>query len=322
MSGAGNHYDYGFRVYNPRIGKFLSVDPLFQTYPWFTPYQFSSNTPIWAIDLDGLEAWLGTNLWNKDTRNLFVSYVTDLKFPQNKKRTCEDFVIELIFDFAEANSLKLKIVDYSKEVQPPQSYKGKGKAFRAFFSDSKKYSDANSFKYDAMNTFYAENFRNSGLFYQVGETKLKQDRLNIQTGDVLFSMRNGEAAHHVQLVVERGVVTQEMVDKWKAEGKTHLSDNLAVGDHFATIIQGNFSRNESPYIPNEGDPESIWYVGSEPQKAYYNLSTDSYTRDYGDYSTTGNWGEREDQTINIIDSERQADLTGQNQIDHKVNDSN
>jgi RHS repeat-associated protein len=48
-------YDYGFRIYNPRIGRFLSVDPLTKSYPMLTPYQFASNTPIMAIDLDGLE---------------------------------------------------------------------------------------------------------------------------------------------------------------------------------------------------------------------------------------------------------------------------
>jgi RHS repeat-associated protein len=48
-------YDYGFRIYNPAIGKFLSVDPLTQSYPWYTPYQFAGNKPIWCIDLDGLE---------------------------------------------------------------------------------------------------------------------------------------------------------------------------------------------------------------------------------------------------------------------------
>ena len=50
-------YDYGFRIYNPGIGKFLSVDPLSQKYPELTPFQFASNTPIQAIDLDGLEAY-------------------------------------------------------------------------------------------------------------------------------------------------------------------------------------------------------------------------------------------------------------------------
>ncbi len=53
--GTGNVYDYGFRIYNPRLGKFLSVDPLTKSYPFYTPYQFAGNKPIVAIDLDGLE---------------------------------------------------------------------------------------------------------------------------------------------------------------------------------------------------------------------------------------------------------------------------
>jgi RHS repeat-associated protein len=48
-------YDYGFRIYNPGLGKFLSVDPLTKSYPMLTPYQFASNSPISGIDLDGKE---------------------------------------------------------------------------------------------------------------------------------------------------------------------------------------------------------------------------------------------------------------------------
>ena len=48
-------YDYGFRIYNPAIGKFLSVDPLTGKYPELTPYQFASNRPIDGVDLDGKE---------------------------------------------------------------------------------------------------------------------------------------------------------------------------------------------------------------------------------------------------------------------------
>jgi len=55
MGGGGATYDNGFRIYNPQLGKFLSVDPLFRSYPWYTPYQFAGNMPIAAIDLDGLE---------------------------------------------------------------------------------------------------------------------------------------------------------------------------------------------------------------------------------------------------------------------------
>ena len=55
--GSLNHYDYGFRIYNPGIGRFLSVDPLTGDYPWYTPYQFAGNGPIANLDLDGLEEY-------------------------------------------------------------------------------------------------------------------------------------------------------------------------------------------------------------------------------------------------------------------------
>jgi RHS repeat-associated protein len=55
VKGFGLQQDYGFRIYDPRVGRFLTVDPLTAEYPELTPYQFASNTPVWAIDIDGLE---------------------------------------------------------------------------------------------------------------------------------------------------------------------------------------------------------------------------------------------------------------------------
>lgn len=43
------------RIYSPAIGKFLSVDPLSNKYPWYTSYQFAGNKPIQYVDVDGLE---------------------------------------------------------------------------------------------------------------------------------------------------------------------------------------------------------------------------------------------------------------------------
>ncbi|WP_316824684.1 RHS repeat-associated core domain-containing protein [Pedobacter miscanthi] len=55
VKGQGNQQDYGMRIYDPRIAKFLSVDPISNEYPELTPYQFASNRPIDGIDQDGLE---------------------------------------------------------------------------------------------------------------------------------------------------------------------------------------------------------------------------------------------------------------------------
>src|SRR5438270_13538114 len=53
--GDGNQYDYGARIYNPMIARFLSVDPISKHFPWNSPYSFAENDVIRSVDLDGLE---------------------------------------------------------------------------------------------------------------------------------------------------------------------------------------------------------------------------------------------------------------------------
>jgi RHS repeat-associated protein len=55
VKGEGGQQDYGMRIYDPRLGRFLSVDPITKEYPELTPYQFASNRPFDGVDLDGLE---------------------------------------------------------------------------------------------------------------------------------------------------------------------------------------------------------------------------------------------------------------------------
>ncbi len=50
-----NWYDYGFRNYDPQIGRFPQLDPLTDDYPELTNYQYASNEPVANIDIDGLE---------------------------------------------------------------------------------------------------------------------------------------------------------------------------------------------------------------------------------------------------------------------------
>ena len=66
VKGQGNQQDYGMRIYDTRLGRFLSVDPITKDFPWYTPYQFAGNTPIQAIDLDGEEEKHYTLTLNKN----------------------------------------------------------------------------------------------------------------------------------------------------------------------------------------------------------------------------------------------------------------
>ena len=53
IKGEGNSYDYGARLYDPRIGKWWAVDPLAAKYPNLSTYNFCANNPIIYIDPDG-----------------------------------------------------------------------------------------------------------------------------------------------------------------------------------------------------------------------------------------------------------------------------
>ena len=48
-----DNYDFGARIYDGRIGRWYSVDPLFSKRNWLTPYNFVQNKPITKIDPNG-----------------------------------------------------------------------------------------------------------------------------------------------------------------------------------------------------------------------------------------------------------------------------
>jgi RHS repeat-associated protein len=56
----GTSLNYEFRMHDPRVGRFFSLDPLATKYPHNSPYAFSENRIIDGIELEGLEVVLPT----------------------------------------------------------------------------------------------------------------------------------------------------------------------------------------------------------------------------------------------------------------------
>jgi RHS repeat-associated protein len=48
-----DNYNFGARIHEPRIGRFLSIDPLRIHYPSYSPYNYAVNSPLSYIDVDG-----------------------------------------------------------------------------------------------------------------------------------------------------------------------------------------------------------------------------------------------------------------------------
>jgi RHS repeat-associated protein len=53
LKGTGNSLDFGARIYDSRLGRWLSLDPLQAKYPSLSPYNFVANSPLKNLEVDG-----------------------------------------------------------------------------------------------------------------------------------------------------------------------------------------------------------------------------------------------------------------------------
>jgi RHS repeat-associated protein len=53
VSGSGNSYTTTFRQYDPRLGRWKSLDPQMQKYPYLSPYSYAANSPLIFVDTEG-----------------------------------------------------------------------------------------------------------------------------------------------------------------------------------------------------------------------------------------------------------------------------
>jgi RHS repeat-associated protein len=205
MGGGGQTYDYGFRIYNPSLAKFLSVDPLSASYPELTSYQFASNTPIQAIDLDGLEAWISTN-----EAELVMSHADYQKFIQSTslKLVNKGDVSDNQFDCA--NFVITMLALYYKEKGVRFNYVIGGVRID---SDDSKY-DFNEFQERLWGVASASNIRGGELSKVIAEEEM-------ETGDLI------NTGGHVQIYLgtNSDPADKEPVKAVQSSGMYYGKDN-------------------------------------------------------------------------------------------------
>jgi RHS repeat-associated protein len=106
VKGEGQQQDYGMRVYDPRLGKFLSVDPSQKRYPSLTPYAFVANCPLFYIDPDGRDIIPSASFMNSPYYALY-----------NELKANNTAFITLVDKFATSKSFNL-VLDWKDEDVP------------------------------------------------------------------------------------------------------------------------------------------------------------------------------------------------------------
>ena len=133
MEGDGNVYDFGARLLDVRLGRWMSRDALESKYPMDSPYQFAGNSTLVVIDPDGNEKIIITGSENRTWNLTFVissmkkirQYTRDkdsegkLKEPVTMllfKANYSEKQINRIAKFAAKNGATLQLVNSADEV--------------------------------------------------------------------------------------------------------------------------------------------------------------------------------------------------------------
>jgi len=79
-----SHLDFGARIYDSRIGRWMSVDPLYKDFPSESNYIVSGDSPIIMIDVGGEFKILVTNYAqargvDRNTITTFANIVANVK---------------------------------------------------------------------------------------------------------------------------------------------------------------------------------------------------------------------------------------------------
>ncbi len=77
IKGEENSYDFGNRMYDQRIARFIRMDTYSGKFAYQSPYTFAGNNPVAAIDLNGDSIWVTTTSYYKNVGGQRTQYITN-----------------------------------------------------------------------------------------------------------------------------------------------------------------------------------------------------------------------------------------------------
>ena len=286
VNGIGNLYDYGFRIYNSRLGRFLSTDPLAPDYPWLSSYQFASLNPIYNIDVDGLEG----------ASNVFYGEVAKLEKEWNQfwwevEQDWNDFwsfsSTEPVISKTNNRELDKKVIENTNvtntlpaKSDQPADAKTTGTSAVKTISVADKVKFYGYRKSDKVGCFR----RSVEMINSAGYKTVPPDNSRV----IQMTKANKDGVLEVQKDVKKGL---EMIDKHLEESKP-----IIVGTDWKAGDTGNHDKTTDHWIVIVGkgeDKNGVYYNYFDPQTSQNAVGTNSGNKLYiqkdgtlkGDYRT-------------------------------------
>lgn len=207
VMGNGNFQDYGARMYDTRLGRFISADPIIineHKYTFYSPYQFAGNRPIVAIDLDGLEP---VDIGKKNP------IIQQLVFKTTNKKELIDRISSLYYrDYENPGKPHKATFDIGlRDIDPIPIYSiNKGTVFATGTSPSYGNYVVTEHNTDA-GTFYVLYAHLSQVSVELGQA-IKEGEMLGKTGDTgkgVTANKDKKLSHHLHLEVMYLPINQE-----------------------------------------------------------------------------------------------------------------
>lgn len=254
ISGSRNSYDFGARQYDPRLGRWMSRDPLEAKYPFSSPYVFVGNKPIIAIDPDG--------------RDIIITITAEKTYYSDSEgRT----VVEVTYDV----SINMKVINLSSTNIDIETYKGEVEAHV-----SHVFSNQSTYYYTQYPVYVLEDGKYEKVENIRVEGKIGQVTLEL---DVIESIDDiGDSDHVVGIVNE--IAPSERVEN--PAGIAQLGDGTGTAKFMLVEPKANYSEMLNTFEHELGHMlgmEHVFHydskgemIGNDPEQlmGYYGYGTE------------------------------------------------
>ncbi len=261
-----NNYDFGARIYDSRLGRWLSLDPLAKEYPSHSPYCYSLNTPIAAKDPDGKKVYIVVALTEmvevEDKDGNFIGFVDS---PSGKF---------MLIDVTSADDVT-KLNDYDKKLYNLYSYAKKTEMGKEEFEKYEMSTDDDIYIFEtnneytqavmpgqvAMTQFDIQDENNNGKFnlaevhpelYEPYELAIDNNYSKIEG----LPLKNKDARNHFISYSRENLKNNELYNAAKDDPKASFKLSVIgliheVKSHITYSLQGLFN--------NKGQQHDKWY---------------------------------------------------------------
>jgi len=215
ITSSGGSFDFKFRIYEARLGKFFSTDPLFGVYPWNSTYAFAENRTIDGRDLEGKE-------WENFRSKFKNPGALAIKVPNERTAQSQNYSVEV--QNAQKSFQDLK-ADFKSA---PQDFLSNSKA--TFNGPVDREGVPTQFAKDSYIKIDISGPFNNG-YVKVAVLEERDDLIT-----ATFVTMEGH--------MEKGIITFSMSDKGDGKLEFHISSISEVDQGSARTFAENYSRDQ------------------------------------------------------------------------------